>query len=158
MISHSMYSSATALQFSCKRRGRGCCKINCKLEKLEIWGENGKQEMIDYTFHETNVSRRVLHKQRLDPKPAFHTPVLHTLPSLTQLTTPRRFFQSFSFIAVGCTQIMAGRPTETEPRKSPLGEEFVGLGSRLVIIGPHESSPLSNLVLLFLLPPTFLFV
>lgn len=82
MISHSMYSSATALQFSCKRRGRGCCKINCKLEKLEIWGENGKQEMIDYTFHETNVSRRVLHKQRLDPKPAFHTPVLHTLPSL----------------------------------------------------------------------------
>lgn len=63
------------------RGGGGCCKINCKLEKLEIWGENGRQEMIDYTFHETNVSRRVLHKQRLDPKPAFHTPVLHTLPS-----------------------------------------------------------------------------
>lgn len=49
-----------------------------------------------YTFHESNVSRRVLHKQSFDPKPTFNTSVLHFHAQNSTPTHPlsERFFNS----------------------------------------------------------------
>ena len=75
---HSMYSSATALQFSYQsqqiRKLTVLCKWNLrKTKKREK--ERKENKMGTYTFHESDVSRWVLHEQCFDPKPTFHTSV-----------------------------------------------------------------------------------
>lgn len=75
---HSMYSSATALQFSYQsqqiRKLIVLCKWNLRKTKKRKKGKERKQ-MGMYTFHESDVSRWVLHEQCFDPKPTFHTSV-----------------------------------------------------------------------------------
>ena len=92
---HSMYSSATALQFSYQsqqiRKLTVLCKWNLrKTKKREK--ERKENKMGTYTFHESDVSRWVLHEQCFDPKPTFHTSVhihihIHLHLSLSALSS-----------------------------------------------------------------------